>query len=363
MRIILHIDLDSFYASLEEKRNPELKGKPVVVCVFSGRTEDSGAVATSNYPARALGIKSGMPISQAKELGKDVAVYIPTDIPYYKDVSDKIMEILRKYTDKFEQRSIDEAYLDVSDLGNFEEAKIVAEQIKKDVFESECITCSVGIGPNKLIAKMAGKVKKPDGLTLIKTEEVKGFLNPLPVSKLFGIGPKSLEFFEKVQIKTIEDLSKADVNVLTKQFGEKKGREFWERANGIDIDEVEELEKQQISKIGTLKENTKDLDLIGKKVDELAEELQKKIEKEGVKFKTVSVIIILANLETHTKSKTLDNFTDDVEVVKIETKKLFQEFLEKNPDKKLRRCGIRVSGFDREQKEDKNQKTLFSFGK
>ncbi len=304
-----------------------------------------------------------MPISQAKELGKDKAVYIPTDIPHYKEASDRIMEILRTYTEKFEQRSIDEAYLDVSDLGSFEEARVVAEQIKKDVSEKEGITCSVGIGPNKLIAKMAGKVKKPDGLTLIKSEEVKGFLNPLPVSKLFGIGPKSLEFFETVGIKTIEDLSKTDVSILTKQFGEKKGKEFWERANGIDTDEVEELEKQQISKIGTLKENTKDLDLISKKVDELAEELQKKIQKEGIKFKTVSVIIILTNLETHTKSKTLDNFTDDVDIVQIETKKLFQEFLEKNPDKKLRRCGVRVSGFDIEQKEDKKQKSLFSFGK
>src|SRR3989344_4401537 len=109
IRIILHIDLDSFYASLEEKRNPELKGKPVVVCVFSGRTENSGAVATANYPARALGIKSGMPISQAKELGKDEAVYIPTDIPYYKEVSDRILDIIRSYSEKFEQRSVDEA--------------------------------------------------------------------------------------------------------------------------------------------------------------------------------------------------------------------------------------------------------------
>ena len=364
MKIILHIDLDSFYASVEEKRNPELKGKAVVVCVFSGRTADSGALATANYAARELGITAGIPISQAKELGKDKAIYIPTDIPYYKEVSDRIMDILREYSEKFEQRSVDEAYLGVSDIGSFEGAKKIAEKIKQEIFEKEGITCSVGIGHNKLIAKMAGKVKKPDGLTLIKPEEVKPFLNPLPVKKLFGIGPKSLEFFEKAGIKTIEDLAKTDVNVLTKQFGEKKGKEIWEKANGIDEDEVQGIEKQQISKLGTLKEDTNDLKPISEKVDEFAEGLKIKIIREAVKFKTVSIIAILTNLDTQTRSKTLDSFTDSIDVVRVEAKKLFQEFLGKNPDKKLRRCGIRVSGFDRDQKaESKQQKTLFSFGK
>jgi len=368
-RIILQLDLDSFYASAEEVRNPELKGKPVVVCVFSGRTEDSGAVATSNYLARESGIKAGMYIAKAKEIAAKETIFLPTDMEYYKQVSERIMEIIRSYSDRFEQRSIDEAYLDLSGLvKDFEEAQALAEKLKKDVFEKEGITCSVGIGPNKLVAKMASKVKKPDGLTIIRPEDVRNFLNPLPAKKLFGIGPKSLEFFEKIGIKTIEDLAKTDVKSLVDQFGEKKGRDIREHANGIDNSEVEETERQQLSKIGTLKEDSSDLDFICEKLFDLIEELKIKIEKEGKKFKSVSIIVILANLQTHTKSRSLENFTDDIQVVKTEAKNLMKEFLENNPGKKLRRCGVRVSGFEDSalnltEPSEKKQKTLFSFGK
>ena len=362
-RIILQLDLDSFYASAEEKRNPELKGKPVIVCVFSGRTQDSGAVATSNYLARELGIKSGMYIMKAKELASKETVFIPTDMEYYKEVSERIMNILRNYSDKFEQRSVDEAYLDLSsDATDFEQAKKLAEDIKRVIFEREGITCSIGIGPSKLIAKMASKVKKPDGLTIVKPDEVRKFLNPLPAKKLFGIGPKSLEIFEKIGIKTIEDLSKTDVKILVENFGGNKGREIWEHANGIDNSEVEEIERQQLSKIGTLKQDSSDLDFICEKLFELADELKIKIGEEKKKFKSVSIIVILTNLETHTKSRSLPEFTENIEVVKTEAKNLMKEFLENNPDKKLRRCGVRVSGFPEKKEEIKGQKTLFGFG-
>ena len=131
--------------------------------------------------------------------------------------------------------------------------------MKEKIFREEKITCSIGIAQNKLVAKMASKVKKPDGLTLIKPEEVKGFLSPLPVKKLFGVGPKSLEVFEKLGVKTISDLAKTDVKVLVDSFGENKGNEIWERANGIDDSPVEETERQQLARIGTLKENTNNL--------------------------------------------------------------------------------------------------------
>ncbi len=362
-RIILQLDLDSFYASAEEARNPSLKGKPVVVCVFSGRTEDSGAVATSNYLAREAGIKAGMYIMKAKELATRETVFIGTDMEYYKKVSERIMNILRNYSNKFEQRSIDEAYLDLSgEVRDFEEAARLAQDIKRVVFEMDGITCSIGLGPNKLIAKMASKAKKPDGLTVIKSDEVRNFLNPLPVKKLFGIGPKSLEFFEKVGIRTIEDLSKTDVNILVKQFGEKKGKEIWEHANGVDNSEVEETERQQLSKIGTLKQDSSDLEFICIKLFELADELKVKIEKEQKKFKSVSIIIILTNLETGTRSRSLPDYTQNIETIKGEAKNLMKEFLEKNPGKKLRRCGVRVSSFEEKGAQDKKQKNLFSFG-
>ncbi len=360
-KIILHIDLDSFYASLEEKRNPALKGKPIAVCVFSGRTKDSGAVATANYPARQFGIHAGMPISQAKQLGGDKVFYIPTDMEFYKETSERIMEILRNYATKFEQRSVDEAYLDLQGKAeDFEDAKKIAENIKIEILAEEGLTCSIGLGPNKLVAKMASKVKKPDGLTIIKPEEVKGFLENQPVKKLFGIGPKTLEILEKYNINTIGDLAKFDVNILIKEFGENKGKELREKANGIDESSVEEVERQQISKLGTLKENTRDLDKISEKIDELSEDLKKKIEKEGIKFKTIGVIAIATNLQTYTRSKTLAAFSADIEAVKKESKELMKEFLETQKDV-LRRCGIRVSNF--EHKEGQKQKSLFEFSK
>ena len=145
-----------------------------------------------------------------------------------------------------------------------------------------------------------------------------------------------------------------------KDFGENKGRELWERANGIDNNEVEEVERQQISKIGTLKENTRDFSILSEKIDEFAEELKKKIEKENIKFKTIGIITIATNLHTRTKSRTLESFSDDIEIVKKEAKDLMKEFLEKEKDI-LRRCGIRVSNF--EPKEDQKQKSLFEFSK
>src|SRR3989344_6253941 len=159
-RIIMHIDLDQFYAALEEIRNPSLKGKPVVVCVYSGRTSDSGAVSTSNYTARKLGIRAGIPISRAKSLaeksGQDV-VFLPVDMEYYKNSSERIMEIFETHADIFEQASVDEAYLDITEKTkkSYNVAENIAGKIKEEIKEKENLPCSIGIAPNKLVAKIA----------------------------------------------------------------------------------------------------------------------------------------------------------------------------------------------------------------
>jgi len=354
MRIILHVDLDSFYASVEEVRNPKLKGKSIVVCVFSGRSEDSGAVATANYPAREFGIKSGMPISQAKKLGGDLCFYLAIDKEYYTEISERVMDILREHADKFEQRSIDEAYLDVSSLGNFEKAKEVAEKIKKEILESEKITCSIGISENKILAKTATGFQKPDGLTVLKKEEIKEKLHPLPLKKLHGIGPKTAEALERLRIRTIGDLAAFDEKKIKEALGETRGKDIWEKANGIDESHIEEQERQQISRLGTLKENTRDIVVVYGKLEELIEELKGKIEK---KFKTISIIAITKSLKTYTKSVTLYDLTDSIEIIKTESRKLLEEFLKENQEE-LRRCGVRVSNF---QEEENKQKKLFDF--
>ena len=179
-RIVLLVDLDYFFAQCEERRNPSIKDKPVVVCVYSGRTEDSGAVSTANYVARNYGVKSGISISLAKKKLKDVnAFFLPVDKKFYKEISDSIMDILRNYVDLFEQVSVDEAYLDVTQRTkeNYQRAKQLAVAIKNDILIQQQLTCSIGVGPNKLVAKIAADIRKPDRLTVVKPEQVKSFLS------------------------------------------------------------------------------------------------------------------------------------------------------------------------------------------
>ena len=240
-RIILHVDMDSFYASVEELRKPEIIGKAIVTCMFSGRSEDSGAVSAANYKAREFGIHSGMAIRTAKRIakGQDV-VFLPSDREYYWSVSEKVMNILRKEADAFEQVSVDEAYLDVSKSGSWERAQNIAETLKREIKEKEGLTCSVGIGPNKLVAKMASKKQKPDGLTLVKENEVKRFFEGLPAGKLFGIGPKTTEELEGLGIKTAKELAHFDLKILEERFGHNKAKDLIEIAQGKDESPVEE---------------------------------------------------------------------------------------------------------------------------
>jgi len=344
-RIILHIDLDSFYASVEELRHEEIRGKAVVICVYSGRSDDSGAVSTANYKARELGIKSGMPISLAKRIAKDKnVVFLPNDIEYYRTVSDRIMEILEEEVDIMQQVSIDEAYLDVTkkSMEDWNNAKKIAERIKKKIMEQENLTCSVGIGSNKLVAKMASKHKKPDGLTVIKDIEVKDFFENLPVSKIHGIGGKTTEILDELGIKTGKELANFDVRILEEKFGINKAKLLLDKSRGMDDSLVEPKERQQISRLGTLKEDTNDIEVIFEKIKELATDMKKKIEKEKVSFRTVSIITIDTTLKTQMRSQTIEA-TNDLDSVLSIAKSLLENFLKENSEKKLRRIGIRVS--------------------
>ncbi len=354
------MDLDYFFAQIEEIRKPELKGKPIVVCVYSGRSQDSGAVSTSNYLARALGIKSSMPIAFAKKKASSETIFLPVDMNYYSQVSDRIMSLLSSFSPVLEQASIDEAYLDVTQQtqGDFNKAKSLAEKIKLALLEQENLTCSIGVGSNKLIAKMASTAKKPNGLTVILPSKVKEFLNPLKVEKLFGVGKKTTEVLLENKIESIEQLSKTSVQLLIDLFGEKRGKQLHERANGIDFSEVEvNSEQQQFSRIGTLKQDSKDFDFVLSFSDFLCEELFRKISEEKIFFKTVSIIAITNKLETHTKSKTLSKPSNKLNDLKEACKELLKNFLNENSSFFLRRFGVRVSNFSAEEK----QKNLFEF--
>jgi len=344
-RVVLHVDLDSFYASLEELRNPGVRGKAIVICVYSGRSADSGAVSTANYKARELGIKAGMPIVFAKRLAKDKdVVFLPNDIEYYRTVSERIMELLEDEADAIEQVSIDEAYLDVTkrSMDSWENAQKIAEEIKGRIKIREGLTCSVGIGPNKLIAKMASEYKKPDGLTVVRDSQVTDFLSNLPVSKIYGIGDKTTEALNSLGIRTARELANFDTVALERVFGRNKARLLQDKAKGIDESPVQQAEAQQISRIGTLKEDTDNLETIVEKLRELAADLSTRIEKEKVVFRTVSIIAIETDLKVQTKSETIQE-TDDEETLLGTARSLLERFLQENPGKKLRRVGIRVS--------------------
>lgn len=356
------VDFDYFFAQCEELRNPSIKDKPVVVGVYSGRTEDSGAVSTSNYVARRYGVRSGVPIFLAKRNleGMD-AVFLPVDHNYYKQISDRLMQILSTYASSLEQVSIDEAYLDVTLQveNNFEKAHIYAQKIKHDIKAQVGISLSIGIGPNKLVAKIACDSQKPDGLTLVKPEEAVKFLAPLSVDRLLGVGKKTFTRMEQMGIKTIEDLSKFDVQRIIEVFGKALGLYFHNSANAVDNEPVVfASEAESISKIGTLKQDTHDLDLLLQKMDELVEIVYREVAEKSYSFKTISIYVVNVDLVSKTRSVTLEQPARDKDVIKRNIRVLMERYLAESP-LELRRVGVKISGFSKEQPQQKQLSSFF----
>ncbi len=344
----MHMDLDYFFAQCEERENPSLKNKPVVVCVYSARGGDSGAVSTANYIARKYGVKAGIPIALAKRRLKERdAVFLPVNRELYETVSESIMGLLRGYADRFEQVSIDEAFLDVTQRvgGSFERAREIAQSIKEDILAKERLTCSVGIGPNKLIAKMAADFQKPNGLTLVKPEDVKSFLSGLPVDKLYGVGRKTEKRMLEMGIKTVGELAKYPLEDLVKAFGKTLGLYFHNASNGVDDEPVQERGMaESISRITTLRENTRDLNTILEDLYRLSEAIHERVVEQGLNFKSIGIVAIMEDLSIHTRSKTLSSPTDDLKVIRKTCRELLEGFLEKESSLQLRRIGVRVSG-------------------
>ncbi len=360
-RVIMLADFDYFFAQCEELRNPSIKDKPVVVGVYSGRTEESGAVSTSNYIARKFGVKSGLPLFIAKKkLEGTEAVFFKVDHEYYDQISDSIMQIFRGYATSLEQVSVDEAYLDVTDQveGSFEKAREYAIKIKADVKTQVGITFSIGVGPNKLVAKIACDIQKPDGLTIIRPQDTKDFLAPLSVDHLLGVGKKTTLRMEQMGIKTISDLAKYDCQRLIEVFGKVMGIYFHNAANAVDNEPVQEHgEAESISKIGTLKQDTHDLEFILQKTNELTDFVSKEVSERGYSFKTVSIYAVMVDLSSKSRSITLDQPGKDKETISRNVRGLFEKFLAESP-LDIRRVGVRVSGFS---KEERQQKQITSF--
>ncbi len=352
-RIILHIDMDYFFAQVEERENPQFKGKPVVVGADPKKGKGRGVVSTANYLARKYGIHSGMPISKAYQLCPQ-AIFLPVNIKLYQKVSEKIMEIVKKYSSVFEQVSLDEAYLDLSTYfvmankvdKNFywKKAEALAKKLKKEIWEKEKLTSTIGVGPNKLIAKIASEKAKPDGLLIITSNQVKNFLEPLDIKDLPGIGPKTAEKLRAIGINKIKELKKLSKAKLKDLFGI-VGEKLYQRARGIDESPVtsEEIIKS-IGKEHTFEKDTRDPEIIFPTFENIIKNVYQELVKNKFSFKTITVICRYHGFETHTKSKTLKIPTQDFEILKKEAKKFLLKFLIEKP-KPIRLIGLRVSTF------------------
>jgi len=359
-RVIGHIDLDYFYAQVEEVENPSIKDRPVVVCVFSGRTEDSGVVSTSNYKARALNVKSGMPIVAAKKkLADHDPVIIEMEHEKYEVVSERVMDLVSERVDVFEKAGIDEAFFDLttSAKGDYSAAAKIAQGIKDAILQNEGLICSVGLGRSKVVAKLGSDSAKPGGLMTVLPELTEAFLGPLPVTRLYGVGPKTAAVLDEIGVKTVEGLSRTDPVLLERRFGRKLGSYLLMAASGTDTDPVlANLEPTQFSRIVTLRHDTRNIrDVLGQLAEGMTS-LQAKLVNSGKSFRTISAIGILTDLSTRTKSKTFDTPIKDPALIKESALALFSDLV-KSTDKDLRRVGFRVS----ELSDSMNQRSLSEF--
>jgi DNA polymerase IV (DinB-like DNA polymerase) len=351
--------MDYFFAQIEERENPHLKGKPIVVgadpapkqvwygaspkggAIFKTIPTGRGVVSTANYIARKYGIHSALPISKAYRLYPE-AVFLPVNMELYQKVSEEIMEIIRKYSKIWETVSLDEAYLDLSFLKSYKKAEDLAKKLKREILEKEKLTSSIGIGSNKLIAKLASDKNKPDGLLIITPEKVIKFLEPLDIEDLPGIGPKTAEKLREKKVNIVKELKKLSKSELKNMFGV-VGETIYERARGIDEREV--ISEEVIKSIGkehTFEKDTRDPELIFKTFDNIIEAVWQELTRNHFSFKTVTVVCRFQGFETHTKAKTLEEATNSIDILRAESKKLLLRFIIENP-KLIRLIGVKVS--------------------
>lgn len=350
-RIIIHIDMDSFYASVEMHERPELRGKPVVIGADPKNGKGRGVVATCSYEARAYGIRSAMPISQAFVLCP-LAIFLRPDFPLYTRISSEIMTLLRSFCFRFEQVSIDEAFLDLSPVGSFSAAELLAGQIKAMIRTILGLSCSVGVAPSKVVAKIASDFKKPDGLTIVESGKVAAFLSQLSVRKIPGIGKKSELELHDLGIRSIGELAAYNVQRLGARFG-RGGTWLHDVALGIDESEVKErVETKSVSKETTFEMDTDDPQILFLTMNTLIEEVQRNIIGEDLRFKTITVKVRYEGFETRTKAKTLLHFTDSVSILRSNAQVLLRSLCGST---RIRLIGLRVSSFE---KSDANQMTL-----
>src|SRR6185437_10596553 len=345
--------MDAFFAAIEERDTPAVRGVPLVVGADPLGGKGRGVAFTSNYLARAYGIHSATPISTAWRLsevarraGKPPVTFVSVDMQKYARVSGEVMRIVRRFIPHVEQASIDEVYGDVSWTGSYEEAERVGRRLKAEIHSEERLTASIGIGPNKLIAKIASGWRKPDGLTVVREEEAEAFLAPLSIRVIPGIGPKTEGLLKAKSIKIVTDLRALTLHQLEALLG-KRGVDLYEKVRARDDSPVEEYsELKSIGEQETFESDTLDSHMLLNQLDGLVRGVLDRLHREGFhSFRTVVLTVRFADFVTKSRAHTLAMATDESAILRREAMKLMLPFLDRreNPHRKLiRLLGLRV---------------------
>jgi DNA polymerase-4 len=301
-KAVIHVDMDAFYASVEQRDDPGLKGKPVIV---GGKPDRRGVVSAASYEARKYGVHSAMPLKKAYQMCP-AGVFLPVNGKRYAEVSQKIMDILKSYTPLVEQISLDEAFLDVSGCGRlFGTAEEIGKKIKREIKDKLGLTASVGIAPNMFLAKIASDLEKPDGFVIVKDGGERKFLENLPISKMWGVGEVTEKELKSLGIGTVGELSRYPPQLLIKKFG-KHGEHLYKLAGGEDEREVTpEYEAKSIGNETTYQEDTADKEKIRKTLTELSEEVGKRLREDKLNGRTVTLKIRFGDFRNITRSRTI----------------------------------------------------------
>ncbi len=345
-RVVLHADMDAFYAAVEIREHPELEGKSVVVGPDPREGHARGVVLTASYEARRFGVRSAMPCVQALRLCPE-AVFVPPHFDLYLKASRGIMASLRAYADRLEPSGIEEGYLDVTRRtgGDFAQAKELAQEIKAAIRRDHRLTCSVGVAPSKAVAKIAADFQKPDGLTVVPPEHVVEFLAPIPVRKILGVGPKTADRLKELGLETIRDLQAFPRDDLVETLGG-FGEYLLDVAFGRDSDEVVEPSgpPESISTEMTFEKDLDSYDEIWPELDSLGRSLHVQLREEKYAYRTVTLKVRFSDFETHTRSKSLKIHTTDLDPILILAQMMLKEVLASG--RKIRLIGIRLSNLD-----------------
>lgn len=312
-RRILHIDMDAFFAAVELLRRPELAGRPLVI---GGRGDPTqrGVVSTASYEARKFGVHSAMPLRTAHKLCPE-CVFLPVDYAEYSRLSHIIKAILREFSPVMQDVGIDEAYLDVTALE--QPAEAVAQAIKQRIVAQTGLTCSIGLAANKRLAKIASDLNKPDGLTIIGEGDLEAKIWPLAVRKVPGIGPKTEERLQQLEIRTIGGLAQVPISRLIDLFGNSYGAFLYEASHGIDERPlITQWEPKQRSRERTFQRDTSDWQTVAKMLAQISRDVAEDLRGDGLRARTIGIKLRFANFETLTRDKTLTAATDSTELIR-----------------------------------------------